>query len=407
MSNTDIVPPRSFSTIGEKQTLRSNWNSIQNVWGPWLTSVTFNQDLSGVEARNSYVTANYIEACNTGTLGENAFLYTRNQDRQFSGYLHTKTSGPSSQIRIERGTFTASFCSVPSVNSISVLRRSNLDNEAKQKLFDKVRDSDINIAVAYGERAETIRMLTGTIQKLGKVYSQAKSGNWLGAFQALGGSGNRPAPSFGKSVANNWLELQYGWLPLMSDIFGACATLQKQVSRKQYVVVRARKKIQDTGSSEATSGNFVDYTTVSAMYEVSVRAKMRLSNMGLKTATEVGLTNPALVAWELVPFSFVVDWALPIGSFLSQFDASLGWEFSVGSITRFYRCEAIKSRRPIAGPIPGYDYIKCEGQCSAETLSVTRSGINSWVELLSLPVIKDPGSVTHCLNALALLTSRR
>jgi hypothetical protein len=29
----------------------------------------------------------------------------------------------------------------------------------------------------------------------------------------------------------------------------------------------------------------------------------------------LGLTNPLNVAWELVPFSFVVDWFIPIGSF--------------------------------------------------------------------------------------------
>lgn len=31
-----------------------------------------------------------------------------------------------------------------------------------------------------------------------------------------------------------------------------------------------------------------------------------------------GLLDPEVVAWELVPFSFVADWALPIGDYLSN-----------------------------------------------------------------------------------------
>jgi len=36
------------------------------------------------------------------------------------------------------------------------------------------------------------------------------------------------------------------------------------------------------------------------------------------------LTNPALVAWELVPFSFVADWFVPIGSWLTAIAPLIG-----------------------------------------------------------------------------------
>jgi hypothetical protein len=38
----------------------------------------------------------------------------------------------------------------------------------------------------------------------------------------------------------------------------------------------------------------------------------------------MGLTNPAVVAWELVPFSFVVDWFVNVSEFLGQFDEFIG-----------------------------------------------------------------------------------
>jgi hypothetical protein len=38
----------------------------------------------------------------------------------------------------------------------------------------------------------------------------------------------------------------------------------------------------------------------------------------------IGLINPSTVVWELIPFSFVVDWFLPIGNFLHGLSALTG-----------------------------------------------------------------------------------
>lgn len=40
-----------------------------------------------------------------------------------------------------------------------------------------------------------------------------------------------------------------------------------------------------------------------------------------------GFNNPQLVLWELVPFSFVVDWLLPIGQWLESINALAGVSF--------------------------------------------------------------------------------
>lgn len=44
-----------------------------------------------------------------------------------------------------------------------------------------------------------------------------------------------------------------------------------------------------------------------------------------------GLLNPLEVIWELVPFSFVADWFLPIGDYLSALDASSRFTHEGGS----------------------------------------------------------------------------
>jgi hypothetical protein len=37
----------------------------------------------------------------------------------------------------------------------------------------------------------------------------------------------------------------------------------------------------------------------------------------ISVARSLGMVDPLQVAWEIVPYSFVVDWFLPVGSFLS------------------------------------------------------------------------------------------
>jgi hypothetical protein len=45
----------------------------------------------------------------------------------------------------------------------------------------------------------------------------------------------------------------------------------------------------------------------------------------------LGITNPLSTAYELTTFSFVLDWALPVGDYLNLLDADYGWEFLTGS----------------------------------------------------------------------------
>ena len=54
---------------------------------------------------------------------------------------------------------------------------------------------------------------------------------------------------------------------------------------------------------------------------------------GARAFNQLGLLNPVSLAWELVPWSFVVDWVLPIGSVLSALSAPAGLIFIDGSLS--------------------------------------------------------------------------
>jgi hypothetical protein len=53
-------------------------------------------------------------------------------------------------------------------------------------------------------------------------------------------------------------------------------------------------------------------------------ARYKISDPTMKQVSQFGITNPLLLAWELIPYSFVVDWLFPVGRFLSSLDALNG-----------------------------------------------------------------------------------
>jgi len=112
----------------------------------------------------------------------------------------------------------------------------------------------------------------------------------------------------------------------------------------------------------------------------------------------MGLINPAEVAWELTPWSFVVDWFIPVGNFLEALTARAGVTFIDG-------CSAYKVVSDRHMTYMGYD---------SGALPLTNSfGITSHCESYTRRKLggfpypgfyyKSPFSSKHALNALALV----
>jgi len=49
-----------------------------------------------------------------------------------------------------------------------------------------------------------------------------------------------------------------------------------------------------------------------------------INNSSLRRLAQVGLTNPLTVAYDLMPWTWVFDWVLPLGSWINSLDATVG-----------------------------------------------------------------------------------
>jgi hypothetical protein len=116
------------------------------------------------------------------------------------------------------------------------------------------------------------------------------------------------------SVNSAELAYSFGIAPLAADLYGAAEALKLKVNEDSNYF-----HFFDT-STVWKKGSLPNISTVDGTYRAStsfrtdVMVKMRPVNRA------VTFGNPSLWAWELIPFSFVVDWGIPIGTWLEDLD---------------------------------------------------------------------------------------
>lgn len=139
-----------------------------------------------------------------------------------------------------------------------------------------------------------------------------------------------------RDFGSAWLEYIYGWAPMIQDIGVSVELLQGRVPplRCEGNGPRLPYEYLYRGKTTSTSGSYVDSK---GSVCVLVGAEVLVGNPNVNLARNLGFTNPASVLWELVPFSFVVDWFLPVQSFLENFDSSFGYEIQKKWTSTSYR----------------------------------------------------------------------
>lgn len=224
--------------------------------------------------------------------------------------------------------------------------------ETIRKARAKVKDQDVNLAVAFGERAATAGGVADVVTTLTKTVRALRRRDYERAMRELG-LRKRNRKTLPNEPANAWLALQYGWLPLLSDVHGSCEALEKaDQNRDRYrATVKASHSSKELDISVLTESVGTCYIDIQKQVTTSHKAMTRLDyvlrNPLLATMSQMGVTNPLEVAWELVPFSFVADWFVPVGRYLSDLDATIGWEFLGGSTSK----KSERSYKPVVSKI--------------------------------------------------------
>lgn len=206
-------------------------------------------------------------------------------------------------------------------------------NKSYDKLRGMVNEAGLGVNIVEYRQARDMFATRG-VQFL-EIGSLLARGKFVTAGKKLGcnfynGKPPRAArrngwilPDFTKktniSASNLWLEWHFGLSPLIGDCQDAAKVLTEPLpssrirgSTEQFV--RYSTYVTDP----ANPGSFTSESWVTRC-RFRQGTEIAITNPNLALANQLGVLNPASLAWEIVPFSFVVDWVVNVGDWLQGF----------------------------------------------------------------------------------------
>lgn len=131
-------------------------------------------------------------------------------------------------------------------------------------------------------------------------------------------------------LANAWLEWTYGWRPLMQTMydinsqlaFNKVPELLRVSASSRLPYPRRVNRVSSIGIAGGVTNSFNEQVKFTSSSKVGCRIECSIlprdSNLNLAEWTSL---NPATIAWELVPYSFVVDWFIEVGDWLRNLES--------------------------------------------------------------------------------------
>lgn len=225
-----------------------------------------------------------------------------------------------------------------------------------------------------------------------------------------------------KALADTYLEWTFGWAPLAADIAQGITDLGKTRFNSVPVESHASEGYSSTDSYDYGNGIesafYVAHRVVTSYYSIRLKGVVNAYYNGTQPslAQELQLLPEdfAPTAWNVLPYSFVVDYFLNIGDVIEAYSfpsAALRWcnkstRDSTKTVISFDRDTAAAKAQFLTGPSP-YTIDQHDIWCanfSATNFLFTRSAITA-SSLIPPLVIEIPKvSAKPWLNIAALLT---
>jgi hypothetical protein len=314
-------------------------------------------------------------------------------------------------------TGTASVSSAV-LNNNSTLLTSNttaVQQMAYSKFYNKMQAS-FQTYTFLAEAREAVHMIRNPAESLRKALSKhiVDAQKRRRAIARKPGSSRAKLKEFRRVASDMWLEGMFGWLPLVNDIQGGLTALNNVLADQPRQEVHRVSASQTVKSAETTGALQTSYymqfvigtssvNKTSAHISAAVDTSLSLST---SVPSEFGLYPEQFIPtlWEVVPWSFLVDYFVNIGDVLSARATAQRLRYKYCSITTVNETEW--KYRTIPRPVSAVEVLSIrEGFGSNVAKKVVRSKLSS-VPIPSL-VLTDTLSIRHALNIGALIAGRR
>lgn len=298
----------------------------------------------------------------------------------------------------------------------------NLDLRARTEIMLRARNQKFDVSEALAGIDKTVLMVANKVRQVVSAWKSVRQGNLALAMRHLGLNPLGIRSEFYKkfkyhiknaSVAEQWLALVYGWLPLLSDIADGVNLVNTGLTRPDSVFVVKRNisaKLPFTqwmlneGDDPWKNPEVRHDVTATYSYKYRLKVKDQLAAYLLT----LGLDNPVYSFWVAVPYSFVIDWLSPVGDWLQALSAPMALQFVDGY--RSHHIEGWESRT--AGPYgvnendPNIRYYSGPAEVHFEFIEFEREQLTEFPVVQ--PYVRYPfTSPNRLVNAAALIQTAK
>lgn len=268
------------------------------------------------------------------------------------------------------------YLDVPVITSSKLASMAEL---AVTAAWSRVSTSEVSALVTLAELDKTAVGLAKTLGRVFRIFKYVRKMQIKNLKKEL---------SF-KELQDVYLEARYGLRPLYYDIKGFHSVLNTEqvLGRQTYrgketysaSVSDKTPKLLVSASTAAGFGIYRDYERTSRV-DVTCRAGVLTDITALSAVELMGLGQVAEAAWDLVPFSFIVDWFANVGKTIASWTPNPGikalasWVVTrktttqmsnMGLVTTITPCTVVNQRVEVP-------YFRCTGNQIKTVTTVSR-----------------------------------
>lgn len=277
----------------------------------------------------------------------------------------------------------------------------SLLQNARLSALASMTDSTKQLNAALAQANQTARMVGKAGRDIGNSLDGLMRGP-KGLFRSVGGF------SKWKNIPDRYLEWLYGWRPLQDDISNAFDKLNSYKDKGFGYSVLIEKKIKRVETVQHPMAwlygpGQVVTTPISGSRKTNVVVKYRF-DLPDYFINETPVIAPFSTLHELTPYSFVVDWFLPIGNWVGAMEsAQFSPFFKEGSETLSMR-DVYRSGSCNQPPISGWMY-SASGSGEINTIKMRRRKIESYPwGALAPPALNPFPGLQQAAQGLSLLS---
>ena len=284
--------------------------------------------------------------------------------------------------------------------------RRALDEQTLAKLYKRISEQKVHVANFIAQRAQTVDLLVTSSRRLLELMRLKR--------RVLSSAGKYLLNP--KKIGDDFLAFQFGWKPLLSDIFSASEALSNISDADKDTLIFS------SGSRVPLNGNYLvgpELLKLEGLLQCRYTVRFGVANPAAQSLRSYGLINPLEIAWEVLPWSFVVDWFLPVGQYIQNLSATAGLEFLTATksykLTGIARSSSITPDSAVNWSENADAFFGSSLGFTSSTSTIVTGDYTYDVKLREVltelpdapfPEFKSPFSTIHSLEALALLVQK-